>query len=215
MDVLSLNLVKAQNSVHVSYKVAPKHRKITCTLLEKNRVLILGHADNNYIYWASVSDCADKEVNEKIFEYISKVPYLTLSSVHKIEEARERKNHYTCTFFPSERGWSTSFDHFYGKEKNGYFFALDMANLPNFVQTKCEARLAGNTYLLVLNAYKNFFFELNEDAISNYYKAKPIIELLGKESYLYNAKEEEVKEVYRQLMEKSSELYNAYMSLVR
>ncbi|MFQ9085296.1 MAG: hypothetical protein ACLR6H_00325 [Roseburia sp.] len=54
------NYVNQKSRQNVSYTINSDHRQIDLYFTRDRRVIIVGTADNNYIFWLSVSACEDE-----------------------------------------------------------------------------------------------------------------------------------------------------------
>lgn len=211
----------------VSYKIDPEHRQIDFYITHDRKVIIVGTEDNNYVFWLSVSECADRETNKAVFDQIAHEEpeihtfmYLALERAGYAYDDLNWMYHDRIT--PAKEVgmvWSTPFGHYYSadqRENNGDFFASDIANLPDALQVRCKMREADGLYLPVLEKYLQI---LDEDGGDRLYYAKPEIReingILGQEQYLILSENEKVRNAYHAAILKMAALYNCYMTEVR
>lgn len=155
MCVMIKNYVNQKNRQNVSYTINPDHRQIDLYFTRDRRVIIVGTADNNYIFWLSVSACEDEAANGEAFDQITRQKWDTHTALYLVlEEAgfdyEDLEWMYHDRIVQSKQpgmAWSTPFGHCYGadSEDNGKFFAHDVAGVPDVLEAKCRIREAGGT----------------------------------------------------------------------
>ena len=189
------------------------------------RVIIVGTADNNYIFWLSVSACEDEAATGEAFDQITRRKWDTYTALYlALEEAgfdyEDLEWMYHDRIAQSKQpgmAWSTPFGHCYGTDDadNGKFFAHDIAGFPDILETKCRIRAADGLYFPVLKEY----LRILEDGDDPLYYMSPdvraIHEILKQEQYLILAEDIKVREYYHAAAKKEAELYNRYMTAVR
>lgn len=188
-------------------------------------MIIVGTADNNYIFWLSVSACEDEEATGEAFDQITHQKWDTHTALYlALEEAgfdyEDLEWMYHDRIAQSKQpgmAWSTPFGHCYGTDDadNGKFFAHDIAGFPDILETKCRIRAADGLYFPVLKEY----LRILEDGDDPLYYMSPdvraIHEILKQEQYLILAEDIKVREYYHAAAKKEAELYNRYMTAVR
>lgn len=219
------NYVNQKNRQNVSYTINPDHRQINLYFTRDRRVIIVGTADNNYIFWLSVSACEDEEATGEAFDQITHQKWDTHTALYlALEEAgfdyEDLEWMYHDRIAQSKQpgmAWSTPFGHCYGTDDadNGKFFAHDIAGFPDILETKCRIRAADGLYFPVLKEY----LRILEDGDDPLYYMSPdvraIHEILKQEQYLILAEDIKVREYYHAAAKKEAELYNRYMTAVR
>ena len=70
-NIEEINLITDKLQVKPNYSLENKTTSIEVYFNDKGQVLIIGVVDNNYIYWGSLTDSNDKEINRDVFDYIS------------------------------------------------------------------------------------------------------------------------------------------------
>ena len=141
-----------------------KETSIEVYFNDNGQVLIVGVVDNNYIYWASLTDSSDKEINSCIFDYISRGKIRKVSHLYQAIEAaglsfQEVKRWVKISLKRKpgdEMAWLTPFRANYGSSQiqhNGRFFAGDIGSYMQGVQKKCKFREADGAYEKVLDYY--------------------------------------------------------------
>lgn len=226
MCAMIKNYVNQKNRQNVSYTINPDHRQIDLYFTRDRRVLIVGTADNNYIFWLSVSACEDEAATGEAFNQITRQKWDTHTALYlALEEAgfdyEDLAWMYHDRIVQSKQpgmAWSTPFGHCYGTDDadNGKFFAHDIAGFPDILETKCRIREAGGRYFLVLQEYLRI---LNEDGDDPLYYMSPDVRavsgILKQEQYLILSGDIKVREYYHAAKKKEAELYNRYMTAVR
>lgn len=219
------NYVNQKNRQNVSYTINPDHRQINLYFTRDRRVIIVGTADNNYIFWLSVSACEDEAATGEAFDQITRRKWDTYTALYlALEEAgfdyEDLEWMYHDRIAQSKQpgmAWSTPFGHCYGTDDadNGKFFAHDIAGFPDILETKCRIRAADGLYFPVLKEY----LRILEDGDDPLYYMSPdvraIHEILKQEQYLILAEDIKVREYYHAAAKKEAELYNRYMTAVR
>lgn len=225
MCVMIKNYVNQKNRQNVSYTINPDHRQIDLYFTRDRRVIIVGTADNNYIFWLSVSACEDEAATGEAFDQITRRKWDTYTALYlALEEAgfdyEDLEWMYHDRIAQSKQpgmAWSTPFGHCYGTDDadNGKFFAHDIAGFPDILETKCRIRAADGLYFPVLKEY----LRILEDGDDPLYYMSPdvraIHEILKQEQYLILAEDIKVREYYHAAAKKEAELYNRYMTAVR
>lgn len=225
MCVMIKNYVNQKNRQNVSYTINPDHRQINLYFTRDRRVIIVGTADNNYIFWLSVSACEDEAATGEAFDQITRRKWDTHTALYlALEEAgfdyEDLEWMYHDRIAQSKQpgmAWSTPFGHCYGTDDadNGKFFAHDIAGFPDILETKCRIRAADGLYFPVLKEY----LRILEDGDDPLYYMSPdvraIHEILKQEQYLILAEDIKVREYYHAAAKKEAELYNRYMTAVR
>lgn len=226
MDVAQLNQVNVSNAVEPNYTPKNMDQKIELYFSLDEKIIIVGSADNNYIYWLSHTSVQDKETNAAIFNYVANTPYKILTYLYKAlqnteityESFQKMYHTYLSRTYEPNMEWKTPFGHYYGSSQiknNGKFFANDLVSLPAKLREQCKAREADGKYIHVLQWYQELLNKRSNDEIADYYAAKPIIDILQMEKYLMFSQDVSVRNLYNDLYSQCSSLYNAYMTKVR
>ena len=225
MCVMIKNYVNQKNWQNVSYTINPDHRQIELYITRDRKVIVVGTADNNYIFWLSVSACEDEAATGEAFDQITRQEWDTHTALYlALKEAgfdyEDLAWMYHDRIVQSKQpgmAWSTPFGHCYGTDDadNGTFFAHDIAGFPDILETKCRIRAADGLYFPVLKEY----LRILEDGDDPLYYMSPdvraIHEILKQEQYLILAEDIKVREYYHAAAKKEAELYNRYMTAVR
>ena len=219
------NYVNQRNRQNVSYTINPDHRQIDLYITRDRKVIVVGTADNNYIFWLSVSACEDAAATREAFDQITRQEWDTHTALYlALKETgfdyEDLAWMYHDRIVQSKQpgmAWSTPFGHCYGTDDadNGKFFAHDIAGFPDILETKCRIRAADGLYFPVLKEY----LRILEDGDDPLYYMSPdvraIHEILKQEQYLILAEDIKVREYYHAAAKKEAELYNRYMTAVR
>ena len=225
MCVMIKNYVNQKNWQNVSYTINPDHRQIELYITRDRKVIVVGTADNNYIFWLSVSACEDEAATGEAFDQITRQEWDTHTALYlALKEAgfdyEDLAWMYHDRIVQSKQpgmAWSTPFGHCYGTDDadNGKFFVHDIAGFPDILETKCRIRAADGLYFPVLKEY----LRILEDGDDPLYYMSPdvraIHEILKQEQYLILAEDIKVREYYHAAAKKEAELYNRYMTAVR
>lgn len=219
------NYVNQKNWQNVSYTINPDHRQIELYITRDRKVIVVGTADNNYIFWLSVSACEDEAATGEAFNQITRQEWDTHTALYlALEEAgfdyEDLAWMYHDRIVQSKQpgmAWSTPFGHCYGTDDadNGKFFAHDIAGFPDILETKCRIRAADGLYFPVLKEY----LRILEDGDDPLYYMSPDVRaisgILKQEQYLILSGDIKVREYYHAAKKKEAELYNRYMTAVR
>ena len=225
MCAMIKNYVNQRNRQNVSYTINPDHRQIDLYFTRDRRVIVGGTADNNYIFWLSVSACEDEAATGESFNQITRRKWDTHTALYlALEEAgfdyEDLAWMYHDRIVQSKQpgmAWSTPFGHCYGTDDadNGKFFAHDIAGFPDILETKCRIRAADGLYFPVLKEY----LRILEDGDDPLYYMSPDVRaisgILKQEQYRILAEDIKVREYYHAAAKKEAELYNRYMTAVR
>lgn len=222
-----INLVNELTKTEPDYKLSGRVNSIISYINIKNELLIVGQADNNYIYWASKAESADRKGNEQLFNMLAGGVFEMVSSMDRILEIlgiphSELNGFYKKSFDRSdenepERVWNISDGGFYRRcdaEGHGRLFAYEMGGMLKDLQEQSRVREADGAYLKVLENNLKRLKKAEKD-VYGYEKEYRLIQLLEKEKYLLLSKDERVRTVYFQIKEKIHSMYCTYMSAVK
>lgn len=224
-NIEELNLITTNTEVKPNYSLENKETSIEVFFNDAGQVLIVGVVDNNYIYWASLTDSSDKEMNANIFDYISRGSVRKVSHLYQVivaaglsyEEIRRWVKICLRRKPDDPMSWLTPFEGNFCStqiQHNGKFFARDIAGYMDENRKKCRFREAGGAYEKVLDYYLSVF---NEDDGDDFYyvRIKNLIRIIESEEYLYGSENLQIRRKYIELRKKTESLYNRYMSAVR
>ena len=220
-NIQEYNFVNNENIVIPNYDLSKKEVYFDLYISLDKSVCIIGRLDNNYICWISITSLEDREINAAIFDYVAKSNRNIYSHEYKAignEKYSEIRNWYNCTIVRStieKHCWQTPFGHYYGDdiENHGKYFARDICTLYDTELEKCELRITEGYYEKILIKYIEILTKDNDYAYYN--KMKPLISILGNESYLRLCTNKTIRELYLKCMKECSTLYNRYMTEVR
>ena len=224
-NIEELNLITTNTEVKPSYSLENKETSIKVFFNNAGQVLIVGVVDNNYIYWASLTDSSDKEMNANIFDYISRGTIRKVSHLYQAIEAAGlsyeeiRRWIKICLRRKSDdpMSWLTPFGGNFCStqiQHNGKFFARDIAGYMDANREKCRFREAGGDYEKVLDYYLSIFDEDDGNDFC-YVSLQKLIHIIESEEYLYGSENPEIRRKYIELRKKAESLYNRYMTVVR
>ncbi|MBR5165359.1 MAG: hypothetical protein IKW87_07365 [Ruminococcus sp.] len=194
MDIAEYNLLTEDNASILKYASNPAHRLNRVYYTDKDEVIIVGIADNNFIFWLSVTGREDRETNKKIFDHINSIEPTIFGSFSKVIDKTK-----------------------YSYEKTKGFYYADFTHggwIPEHyreIKELCKAREAGGKYLQFMRNYLNFLQSAGPDNVKNYESKKAVIELIKRERYLLLSDSSAVRKLYRELEKCGSNLYNRYM----
>lgn len=224
-NIEELNLITENIQVTPNYSFENSVTSIEVYFDNAGKVLIVGVIDNNYIYWASLTDSSDKVMNGAIFDYISRGKIRKVSHLYQAIAAAglsfEEVKRWVKICLRRKPGdpmsWLTPFEANYGStqiQHNGRFFAGDIAGYMDKDRKRCRFREAGGAYEKVLDYYLSIFDEDDGDALY-YVRVKSLINLIEAEEYLYGSENPEIRRKYIELRKRAESFYNRYMSAVR
>ena len=199
MDIQKLNCLTPDNAATPKYNPYSGKSCVQVYYANNNKVIIVGVADNNYIYWLSVSKMDDIETNRSIFDYIYRLTPTVFGSISRVLESQTHYSYEQLTSF--------------------YSATLTQAEaiLPHYRKIKelCKAREADGRYIDIMRYYLNILQCRSSDPVSDYEKNERIIELIRSEKYLRISDNSTVRNLYSELEKHCSNLYNAYITAVR
>lgn len=198
MDIQKYNCVTPENAAEPKYTPNPADRKVQVYYTDKGQVIIVGVADNNFIYWLSVTRMDDLSTNRAIFvEITANEPklyghlYLAL-----------QKTKYT---FEAVQGM--------------YCAVLRQAEMivPHFEETKrlCQMREVRGKYIEILRCYLDMLGATTGDARKDYAQHRELIKLIQSEKYLRLSDNGTVRQLYQQLERRCDRIYQDYMTDAR
>jgi len=221
-DVERFNLLNLRNIIKPNYDLSNKEVYIELYISKEKKLYIIGKIDNNYICWCSLTNIADKEDNAKIFDHIANNNFTLFSTEQLVlgkQMYEEIRKWYNCTISRAsyeDMLWYTPFGCYYGKENretHGKSFSHDIESLFNELLELSEFRSANRGYVSFLEYYLDLLRKDND--YRYYYKMKPVISILEKESYLKICPDDIIRELYLKCMNECSSLYGRCMSVER
>lgn len=218
-EILKYNLVNENNSQTSRHNFDKEELKIEILFNFKKELIIIGRFSRISICWLSKTSVDDKEINNKIFDYllygdrpkfISTEERVLGDSIGSIWY-REKNN-----ILKSDDIIITPFGHNYGckdRNRHGMWFASDVKIFFDRMVERCKYRSCNGKYIDILKAYYSI---MNGDKSPYYYeKVTELIEIIKSERYLVLSKDEKLRKVYIDCLEMTINLYNRYMTQVR
>lgn len=231
MNIEKHNCLTADIAVIPNYQPDPMNRQIDFYYADHGKLIIVGLADNNYIYWLSVTKLNDTETNRAIFDHISQLEpailgheYIALKKTNYTYEKLREFYHDSLRLAQAQVKWEehllwlTPFGGNYSSDQtkhHGKIFARDICNNYNKLKTLCKFREAGGSYINVMRYYLSIISERSNDPCTDYSQKLELINLIQSEKYLLCSDNSAVRELYIKLEQCCSDIYNAYMSVVR
>lgn len=199
MVVERYNYLNSSNSVTPNYMPNPICYRIRVYYPDAQHVIIVGEADNNYIYWLSVTKLKDAETNRMICDYISQLQPTVFGSIDQVLKSKTK-----YTYEMLETCYSVSLKS-----------AKDIEKHYQIIKERCRFREANGKYLALMKYYLNILTALTSDPCHDYFEKRSLIELIRSESYLRVSDNPQVRELYNELDKCCANLYNAYMTETR
>lgn len=234
MNIEKHNCLTADIAEKPNYEPNPLHRSITFYYTDDGRVIMIGSADNNYIYWLSLTELEDTATNSAIFDHVSQLEptvfghaYTALRKTNYTAHNLRGYYHDSLTLAQAhiqmeERlMWVTPFDNGgYSASQDqikyhGQFFARDIRENYSKLKQLCKIREADGSYIAVMQYYLCTLSECDKDPIADYGQKHCLIDLIRSEKYLLCSDNKKVRALYIQLGRRCSEIYDAYMTAVR
>lgn len=209
MNIQELNFLTPENLEKIDYDPFDKWRnnydlsdivprKIKVYYTDREEVIIIGEADNNYIYWFSVSRIDDVSLNRKIFDCI-----------YRLEP----------TLFSSEGYLIGETGYTYEQFDNFYYTYLSEADsiIPHYQRVKklCRLREANGKYLKVMRYNLGVIQSHTSDPVKDYERIRQLHNLIKSENYLRCSDNGAIREMYKQLFNSCNDTYQAYMNVAR
>ena len=218
-DIGHLNLASRYGLVKPGYRQDLSSRVLEFAYLpDDERVVLLGSMDGSYPYWISETDIGDIETNTAVVESILRKDFSSFTGMTG-ELSRKLKDCYRRRILVSGQDVKTPFGHGYAKEQPQYwsrFIARDIYSYHNRLKDLCRERELDGRYLEFLRAYlKKLETETASDPVKEYESKKDLMDLIRSEDYLLLSDNRDIRDSYIRIRNVISELYNAYMSIVR
>ena len=209
MDISERNLVTAENAETPAqnpldgwnaYYMRPDTvgHTVRVYYTDREEVLIVGEADENYICWFSVTRRDDLETNRKIFDYLYRMKPALFGSLSFLL----RETDYT---------WE-QLQQFYSAELTT---ADEILQHYRRVKAMCRFREANGKYLQVMRHNLRLLQVRTADPATDYETIRSIQKLVESERYLLCSDNETVRELYLRLVQNCDEIYQAYMTEAR
>lgn len=181
-----------------NYWPKQKFRCIHAHYADDNDVIIVGFADNNYIFWLSVTKIDDYETNQLIVEYLSMIEPTEFGwNSHALD-----KTHYT-----------------YDQFRWFYFTTITCAEDTTELYRQAKSRSGGtredqNKIISKLQKHMSALSKYG-NPVENYHKNYDIFREIWSLKYLRCSDNPKIRDLYHQLELLSSGIYNTYMTECR
>ena len=181
-----------------NYWPNPKFRCIHAHYADDNDVIIVGFADNNYIFWLSVTKMDDYETNHLIVEYLSMIEPTSFGH----DSTALDKTNYTYDQFR----WL-------------YYTTITSAEDITELYRQAKSRSGGtreeqNKIISKLQKYMSALSKYG-NPVENYHKNYDIFREIWSLKYLRCSDNPKIRELFHQLELLSSGIYNTYMTECR
>ena len=187
-----------ENAASPKYTPNPADRKVQVYYTGRDQVIIVGVADNNFIYWLSVTNMDDLSTNRAIFAEIT---------------AQEPKLYGHLDLALQKTKYS------YEKVMGMYSAELRQAEMivPHCEETKklCKMREVRGKYIEIMRCYLDMLSATTGDARADYAQHEMLIKLIKTEKYLRLSDNDTVRQLYQQLEARCYRLYQDYMTEAR
>lgn len=218
LDVSSLNQISCYETVKPVYAQDLKKKRTIEFAYADTKVIIIGSMDGNYPYWVSETEIDDIETNAAIAESILHEEYSSFTQTGKGLYSK-LNDLYRRGIYCFGDDVKTPFGHGYAKEQPenwGWFIARDIYHYHIRLKEMCKVRELDGRYLEFLQAYlKRLEAETFPDPVKDYESKKILMDLVRSEDYLLLSGNREIRDTYIAIRNVISNLYNAYMSIVR
>lgn len=198
MNITEQNLLTEQYYETPKYKPDPKFRCIKAYYPNSEDVILVGEADPNYIFWMSLTKIGDTETNCAIFAYLSQTEPTVFGSDSRVIRAAG----YTYAQLQS----------FYMAELT---CAEDILNRRRSGKQKAKQRGRDKQILRRLKSDLETLSRVTGDPVADYRQHEALIREIESQTDLRCSDNPAVTDAYNRLMQRCSDLYNAYMTEVR
>ena len=198
MSIEELNLLTEENMKIPKYKPNRKFRCIKAYYPNSEDVIIVGEVDPNFIWWMSLTKIDDEETNRAIFDYLSQNEPMIFGSDAQVVGAAG----YTYI----------QFRNFYMVELT---CAEDIMNRRKAAGQKAKQRGEDRKILHQLRYDLETLSYSSGDPVRDYERNEALIRRIQSETDLRCSDNPAIVEAYNRLMERCSDIYNAYMTEVR
>ena len=178
-----------------NYMPNPRDRLIKAYYGEDNDIIIVGVADNCYIYWFSVTKMDDTETNWMILEWLN-----------------------ICVPTKFGHGYIAAKKTKYTYEQIRNFYCAEIKNADEIIQKRKAANARSKTEGLTIKQMKSYIKKMSErsgDPVLDYKKNEQLINWIQSQTFLRCSDDPAEREIYNELYELCSSIYNAYMTAVR
>ena len=194
-------------------------RVIEFAYLPGDEVLILASMDGQYPCWVSRTAIHDIETNTAVADAALFGEFSTFTSLHPRLHALMR-DRYRRRFYVSGSEIKTPFDYGFSSEPDqirywGQHMARSISSHYRRIKELCACRELDGQYLGFLTSYVTMLQSGAGDAVADYQRNRPLIQLLTSEDYLYVSDNADIRDAYVRARHEIEDLYNTYMSIVR
>lgn len=198
MSIEELNLLTEENMKIPKYKPNRKFRCIKAYYPNSEDVIIVGEVDPNFICWLSLTKIDDTETNRAIFDYLSQTEPMVFGSDARVVH---------------EAGYT------YSQLRSFYMVELtcaeDIVNRRKAGKQKAKNRGKDKQILQRLKSALAALNQVTGDPVADYERNEQLIQQIQSQTDLRCSDNPAVVEAYNRLMERCSDIYNAYMTEVR
>lgn len=196
MNFDALNLLTPDMQAIPKYTPDPANRCIKAHYPGDGKVILVGVADNNFIFWLSVNGLDETQKNSRIFEHIQNMTPAVYGSEAIV---LERKTPYAFE----------QFRHF-------YCAVIESADdiLRQYASAKQQSKARGSDSDLIEQMQKQYRELLcrTDDPIADYSRHEALIREIKSHNDLRCAESNAVREMYIKLERLCSDIYNSYMT---
>lgn len=194
-DIQKYNCLTPENASKPKYMPNPDDRCIRVSYASNHDIIITGVADNNFIYWLSVTKADDIETNRMIFDYLHE----TVPTIFGSESFVLPKTQYTYAMYAS----------FYCAELE---HADDILTHRNEKKKQCKKQETDSRMLRKMKSDIKKLSVRSSDPFADYEKYKELISHIQSQTHLRCSDDPAVVSLYNELYELCSDIYNAYMT---
>ena len=198
MNIEELNLLTEENMKIPKYKPNPKFRCIKAYYPNSEDVIIVGEADPNFIWWMSLTKIDDEKTNSAIFDYLSQNEPMIFGSDAQVVGAAG----YTYQ----------QFRNFYMVELT---CAEDIVTRRKAGKQKAKQHGEDQKILHQLRYDLETLSYSSGNPIRDYQRNEALIRRIQAQTDLRCSDNPEIVEAYNRLMQRCSDVYNAYMTEAR
>jgi hypothetical protein len=218
-----IELLNEANAIIPNYNVSEKILSFDVRLNYAKEMCIMGRLDGNYICGLSFSTVDNTERTQAIIDNLAKSPRTLISTEYKVlgrERVWEIEKWLRMHFVQIQEA-----EHMYYFAQNLSYSPANYQSIASAIKTsfadlqkKCEARLAGGSYVKVLQQYYKTLskYKRSDDEAPAYYcHMKPLIAIVESEKYLKLSLNPEARKLYYALAQCADDLHGAYMDKFR
>lgn len=219
-SVYELNEVTLFNPVKPGYpQDLSTRRVIDFAYLPHDEVLILASMDGQYPCWVSRTGVHDIETNTAVANAALFDDFSTYTSLFpKLNSLMQ--DCYRRRFSLQGTDIKTPFDYGFSSEPGqikywGQHMARGISSHYRRIKDMCTYRELDGRYLGLLESYLTMLKVRTNDAVKDYEGKRALIDLITSEDYLLVSDDKAIRGTYVRIRREISDLYNAYMTIVR